>query len=116
MIDSLRNNAACVQSTAANASSIFVEINALSVDEGYCLNSLLAPVFFISFVLIAQFVLMNVVIAVLMKQLEEANKEIEDDRTEEEARNKSMSLLREAFFELEFGTFCIEDPPQTPYP
>ena len=57
-----------------------------------------------------------VVIAVLMKQLEEANKEIEDDRTEEEARNKSMSLLREAFFELEFGTFCIEDPPQTPYP
>ena len=41
--------------------------------------------YFFSFVLIAQFVLVNVVVAVLMKHLEESHKEQELDEEEEEA-------------------------------
>lgn len=36
---------------------------------------MVSPIYFVSFVLTAQFVLVNVVIAVLMKHLEESNKE-----------------------------------------
>jgi len=35
-----------------------------------CVNPIIAPVFFVVFVLMAQFVLVNVVVAVLMKHLE----------------------------------------------
>ena len=35
-----------------------------------CVNRIIAPVFFVVFVLMAQFVLVNVVVAVLMKHLE----------------------------------------------
>ena len=35
-----------------------------------CVNVVIAPVFFVVFVLMAQFVLVNVVVAVLMKHLE----------------------------------------------
>jgi hypothetical protein len=37
-------------------------------------DPILAPCFFVVFVLISQFVLVNVVVAVLMKHLEESNK------------------------------------------
>jgi hypothetical protein len=37
-------------------------------------DPILAPCFFVIFVLISQFVLVNVVVAVLMKHLEESNK------------------------------------------
>lgn len=95
MIDSLKNNAACVQSTTNT--TYYVDVNEILTDDGYCLNSIMAPIFFISFVLIAQFVLMNVVIAVLMKQLEEANKELEEERTEEEQNNKSEEKRKNVF-------------------
>ncbi|KAG7158807.1 Voltage-dependent T-type calcium channel subunit alpha-1G-like 2, partial [Homarus americanus] len=39
-----------------------------------CLYPFVAPIFFVVFVLMAQFVLVNVVVAVLMKHLEESHK------------------------------------------
>lgn len=44
-----------------------------------CVNTFIAPIFFVIFVLMAQFVLVNVVVAVLMKHLEESHKQMEDD-------------------------------------
>ncbi|CAD5222212.1 unnamed protein product [Bursaphelenchus xylophilus] len=43
-----------------------------------CVDPILAPCFFVIFVLISQFVLVNVVVAVLMKHLEESNKRDQD--------------------------------------
>lgn len=45
-------------------------------EERHCLTYLpwVSPIYFVTFVLIAQFVLVNVVVAVLMKHLEESNK------------------------------------------
>lgn len=40
---------------------------------------MVSPIYFVSFVLTAQFVLVNVVIAVLMKHLEESNKEAKEE-------------------------------------
>ncbi|XP_038675349.1 voltage-dependent T-type calcium channel subunit alpha-1H isoform X3 [Scyliorhinus canicula] len=50
-------------------------------DDRHCLTYLpfFSPVYFVTFVLIAQFVLVNVVVAVLMKHLEESNKEAKED-------------------------------------
>ena len=41
-----------------------------------CVNQYFAPLFFVVFVLMAQFVLVNVVVAVLMKHLEESHKQV----------------------------------------
>ena len=49
-----------------------------------CYNTVVSPIYFVSFVLTAQFVLVNVVIAVLMKHLEESNKEAKMGAEEEE--------------------------------
>lgn len=45
-------------------------------DDRHCLSylPLVSPIYFVTFVLMAQFVLVNVVVAVLMKHLEESNK------------------------------------------
>uniref|UniRef100_A0A4W6C1G9 Calcium channel, voltage-dependent, T type, alpha 1H subunit a n=1 Tax=Lates calcarifer TaxID=8187 RepID=A0A4W6C1G9_LATCA len=45
-------------------------------DDRHCLSYLpwVSPIYFVTFVLMAQFVLVNVVVAVLMKHLEESNK------------------------------------------
>ncbi|KAL2298849.1 hypothetical protein Nmel_014456, partial [Mimus melanotis] len=50
-------------------------------EDKHCLTYLpvISPVYFVTFVLIAQFVLVNVVVAVLMKHLEESNKEAKED-------------------------------------
>ncbi|XP_069760962.1 voltage-dependent T-type calcium channel subunit alpha-1H [Narcine bancroftii] len=50
-------------------------------EDKHCLTYLpfFSPVYFVTFVLIAQFVLVNVVVAVLMKHLEESNKEAKED-------------------------------------
>ncbi|XP_055032530.2 voltage-dependent T-type calcium channel subunit alpha-1G isoform X4 [Misgurnus anguillicaudatus] len=50
-----------------------------SEDKGICYNTVVSPIYFVSFVLTAQFVLVNVVIAVLMKHLEESNKEAKEE-------------------------------------
>jgi voltage-dependent calcium channel T type alpha-1G len=44
-----------------------------------CVSPYFAPLFFVVFVLMAQFVLVNVVVAVLMKHLEESHKQVEHD-------------------------------------
>ncbi|XP_043464929.1 voltage-dependent T-type calcium channel subunit alpha-1H isoform X1 [Leptopilina heterotoma] len=44
-----------------------------------CVSNIIAPIFFVIFVLMAQFVLVNVVVAVLMKHLEESHKQMEDE-------------------------------------
>lgn len=49
-----------------------------------CVSAIIAPIFFVIFVLMAQFVLVNVVVAVLMKHLEESHKQIEDDELDME--------------------------------
>ncbi|XP_051905102.1 voltage-dependent T-type calcium channel subunit alpha-1H isoform X1 [Hippocampus zosterae] len=50
-------------------------------EERHCLAYLpwVSPMYFVTFVLMAQFVLVNVVVAVLMKHLEESNKEAKED-------------------------------------
>ncbi|KAK2833664.1 hypothetical protein Q5P01_017553 [Channa striata] len=50
-------------------------------DDRHCLTYLpwVSPIYFVTFVLMAQFVLVNVVVAVLMKHLEESNKEAKED-------------------------------------
>uniref|UniRef100_A0A8C8HTI6 Voltage-dependent T-type calcium channel subunit alpha n=1 Tax=Oncorhynchus tshawytscha TaxID=74940 RepID=A0A8C8HTI6_ONCTS len=48
-------------------------------NAGTCYNTVVSPIYFVSFVLTAQFVLVNVVIAVLMKHLEESNKEAKEE-------------------------------------
>ncbi|CAH1136170.1 unnamed protein product [Ceutorhynchus assimilis] len=45
-----------------------------------CISPIIAPIFFVIFVLMAQFVLVNVVVAVLMKHLEESHKHLEDEQ------------------------------------
>lgn len=66
--------------------------------ERHCLSylPLISPVYFVTFVLTAQFVLVNVVVAVLMKHLEESNKEaqleeMEERREREEAARQLSS-------------------------
>ncbi|ESO07430.1 hypothetical protein HELRODRAFT_170765 [Helobdella robusta] len=48
-----------------------------------CINAFVAPAFFVTFVLIAQFVLINVVVAVLMKHLEDG-KDMNTDEMDDE--------------------------------
>uniref|UniRef100_H3C9U3 Calcium channel, voltage-dependent, T type, alpha 1H subunit a n=1 Tax=Tetraodon nigroviridis TaxID=99883 RepID=H3C9U3_TETNG len=50
-------------------------------EDRQCLTYLpwVSPIYFVTFVLMAQFVLVNVVVAVLMKHLEESNKEAKED-------------------------------------
>uniref|UniRef100_UPI00358F5E64 voltage-dependent T-type calcium channel subunit alpha-1G-like n=1 Tax=Myxine glutinosa TaxID=7769 RepID=UPI00358F5E64 len=44
-----------------------------------CHSTLISPLYFVTFVLVTQFVLVNVVVAVLMKHLEESNMEARED-------------------------------------
>ncbi|XP_059138724.1 voltage-dependent T-type calcium channel subunit alpha-1G-like isoform X5 [Physella acuta] len=58
-----------------------------------CVSSIIAPIYFVVFVLMAQFVLVNVVVAVLMKHLEETYKYKElDDELEDELRAEMCAL------------------------
>ncbi|XP_069056149.1 voltage-dependent T-type calcium channel subunit alpha-1G isoform X1 [Pleurodeles waltl] len=72
-------------------------------EESTCYNTVISPIYFVSFVLTAQFVLVNVVIAVLMKHLEESNKE-----AKEEAE-------LEAELELEMQTLTAQPPNSDPF-
>ncbi|KAM3865195.1 voltage-dependent T-type calcium channel subunit alpha-1H-like [Diretmus argenteus] len=67
-------------------------------EDRHCLSYLpfISPVYFVTFVLTAQFVLVNVVVAVLMKHLEESNKEaqleeMEEKREKEEANQRLIN-------------------------
>lgn len=68
--------------------------------DRHCLTylPLISPVYFVTFVLTAQFVLVNVVVAVLMKHLEDSNKEAQleemeerEERREREEANQRLS-------------------------
>lgn len=58
--------------------------------DRHCLAYLpfISPVYFVTFVLTAQFVLVNVVVAVLMKHLEDSNKEAQLEEMEERAERR----------------------------
>lgn len=70
-----------------------------------CVNSIIAPIFFVIFVLMAQFVLVNVVVAVLMKHLEESHKQIEDDEFDMEELEREMEQTQK--FEEEHA-MCMQ--------
>ncbi|TRY64414.1 hypothetical protein DNTS_017110, partial [Danionella cerebrum] len=58
---------------------------------------LLSPLYFVTFVLMAQFVLVNVVVAVLMKHLEESNKDArEEAEMEAELREELQASRRQS--------------------
>ncbi|XP_026889902.2 voltage-dependent T-type calcium channel subunit alpha-1G isoform X22 [Acinonyx jubatus] len=61
--------------------------------ESTCYNTVISPIYFVSFVLTAQFVLVNVVIAVLMKHLEESNKEAKEEAELEAELELEMKTL-----------------------
>uniref|UniRef100_A0A1I8I9S6 Ion_trans domain-containing protein n=1 Tax=Macrostomum lignano TaxID=282301 RepID=A0A1I8I9S6_9PLAT len=61
-----------------------------------CVSPIIAPIYFVVFVLMAQFVLVNVVVAVLMKHLEESHKMMSDDEElEKEIRRELEEENRE---------------------
>ncbi|XP_023238303.1 voltage-dependent T-type calcium channel subunit alpha-1H-like [Centruroides sculpturatus] len=71
-----------------------------------CVSPIIAPLYFVIFVLMAQFVLVNVVVAVLMKHLEESHKQMDDDlemdveierelAAEAEARHRKAARVRQ---------------------
>uniref|UniRef100_A0A1I8GAZ5 Voltage-dependent T-type calcium channel subunit alpha-1G n=1 Tax=Macrostomum lignano TaxID=282301 RepID=A0A1I8GAZ5_9PLAT len=61
-----------------------------------CVSHVIAPIYFVVFVLMAQFVLVNVVVAVLMKHLEESHKMMsDDDELEKEIRRELEEENRE---------------------
>ncbi|CAN8029885.1 unnamed protein product, partial [Ixodes persulcatus] len=64
-----------------------------------CVSAIIAPLYFVVFVLMAQFVLVNVVVAVLMKHLEESHKQMDDDldmeaELQEEMEQEERELLQ----------------------
>uniref|UniRef100_A0A3B5QTR6 Voltage-dependent T-type calcium channel subunit alpha-1H-like n=1 Tax=Xiphophorus maculatus TaxID=8083 RepID=A0A3B5QTR6_XIPMA len=65
-------------------------------NDRHCLNylPLISPVYFVTFVLTAQFVLVNVVVAVLMKHLEESNKEAQLEEMEERKEREREEVAR----------------------
>ncbi|CAI5454353.1 unnamed protein product [Caenorhabditis angaria] len=68
-----------------------------------CVDPILAPCFFVIFVLISQFVLVNVVVAVLMKHLEESNKR-DADPIETTGENMENEITKSDDDEAEPGT------------
>ncbi|XP_015232826.1 PREDICTED: voltage-dependent T-type calcium channel subunit alpha-1H [Cyprinodon variegatus] len=66
-------------------------------NDRHCLSylPLISPVYFVTFVLTAQFVLVNVVVAVLMKHLEESNKEAQLEEMEERKEMEEKKEMEE---------------------
>ncbi|KAH6942466.1 hypothetical protein HPB50_005838 [Hyalomma asiaticum] len=87
-----------------------------------CVSAVIAPLYFVVFVLMAQFVLVNVVVAVLMKHLEESHKQADDEldmeaELQEEMEQEERQLLEaKASGESTSSTLpviniCIPDQP-----
>ncbi|KAM9843476.1 voltage-dependent T-type calcium channel subunit alpha-1H [Aulostomus maculatus] len=92
-------------------------------EDRHCLTYLpvVSPIYFVTFVLMAQFVLVNVVVAVLMKHLEESNKEAKEDAEMDAEIAMEMALERQRKLSttsnksLEGGAFvgpCPNSPEQ----
>ena len=62
-----------------------------------CVNQYVAPLFFVVFVLMAQFVLVNVVVAVLMKHLEESHKQVRHTSPMRIGNASSTNLVNTVF-------------------
>ncbi|XP_078094500.1 voltage-dependent T-type calcium channel subunit alpha-1I-like [Mustelus asterias] len=77
-------------------------------DDRGCFSNLqlISPLYFVSFVLTAQFVLINVVVAVLMKHLDDSNKEAQED----------AELDAEIEMELAQGLCCQPSATSAPGP
>ncbi|CAF4788786.1 unnamed protein product, partial [Rotaria socialis] len=58
--------------------------------------SIIAPIYFVAFVLMAQFVLVNVVVAVLMKKLDESNQMMTDDAETDEDTERHLTAIASA--------------------
>ncbi|XP_017887476.1 voltage-dependent T-type calcium channel subunit alpha-1G isoform X3 [Ceratina calcarata] len=69
--------------------------NAADCVKNCCVSTVIAPIFFVIFVLMAQFVLVNVVVAVLMKHLEESHKQMEDELDMETQLEREMKEQEE---------------------
>nr|XP_022916967.1 voltage-dependent T-type calcium channel subunit alpha-1G-like isoform X2 [Onthophagus taurus] len=82
--------------------------------ENCCVSAIIAPLYFVIFVLMAQFVLVNVVVAVLMKHLEESHKHLEDEQDmdnqlEREFQEKQeLEERRELCLALQLDSECIQ--------
>lgn len=90
----------CFLCCVANHSTVFLfsqdTLRDCAQDTGTCYNTVVSPIYFVSFVLTAQFVLVNVVIAVLMKHLEESNKEAKEEaELEAELELESRAQMEE---------------------
>ncbi|XP_022162041.1 voltage-dependent T-type calcium channel subunit alpha-1G isoform X5 [Myzus persicae] len=69
--------------------------NSADCVKNCCVADGIAPMFFVIFVLMAQFVLVNVVVAVLMKHLEESHKQMEDEMDMEDQLEREMAAEEE---------------------
>lgn len=81
--------------------------------DRHCLSylPLISPVYFVTFVLTAQFVLVNVVVAVLMKHLEESNKEAQLEEMEERREREEAAARLLGSSVLGGDTVGNADPP-----
>ncbi|XP_021945092.2 voltage-dependent T-type calcium channel subunit alpha-1G isoform X3 [Folsomia candida] len=75
-----------------------------------CVSKFIAPLFFVVFVLMAQFVLVNVVVAVLMKHLEESHKAMEDDLDIEAELEAELAAQEEIMAKLVDDIQDTDDP------
>jgi len=77
-----------------------------------CSNGLLSPLFFVFFILIAQFVMLNLVVAVLMKELDKAREEQKAEMAAlaaEEAEQKTKDLIQNAGAKVSPAGDDVED-------
>uniref|UniRef100_A0A8C4ISV0 Voltage-dependent T-type calcium channel subunit alpha-1H n=1 Tax=Dicentrarchus labrax TaxID=13489 RepID=A0A8C4ISV0_DICLA len=79
-------------------------------EDRQCLTylPLVSPIYFVTFVLMAQFVLVNVVVAVLMKHLEESNKEAKEDAEMDAEIALEMAMERQQ--EVQYGDQDLLSP------
>ncbi|KAF0300394.1 Voltage-dependent T-type calcium channel subunit alpha-1I [Amphibalanus amphitrite] len=75
-----------------------------------CVSPVIAPIFFVVFVLMAQFVLVNVVVAVLMKHLEDSHKQMEDDVDMELELERQMEREQQLDNIKQVQKLCIYTP------
>ncbi|KAJ6660386.1 hypothetical protein lerEdw1_017809 [Lerista edwardsae] len=83
-------------------------------EESTCYNTVISPIYFVSFVLTAQFVLVNVVIAVLMKHLEESNKEAKEEAELELELEMEMKTITPGQYPPSDPFVCTGERPESP--
>ncbi|KAK0098542.1 hypothetical protein PV326_007002 [Microctonus aethiopoides] len=74
--------------------------NSTDCVKNCCVSTIIAPIFFVIFVLMAQFVLVNVVVAVLMKHLEESHKHMEDELDMEMQLERELAAEQQELLDM----------------